>query len=39
MRRLVTADDVAKATVFLASDDAAAITGVDLNVTTGMVMY
>lgn len=39
MRRLVTADDVAQATVFLASDAAAAITGVDLNVTTGMVMY
>ncbi len=39
MRRLVTADDVAQAAVFLASDAAAAITGVDLNVTAGMVMY
>lgn len=39
MRRLVTADDVARAVVFLASDAAAGITGVDLNVTTGTVMY
>jgi len=39
MRRLVKAGDVAKAAVFLASDASAGITGVDLNVTTGMVMY
>ena len=39
MRRLVTAEDVAKATVFLASDASSAITGIDLNVTTGFVMY
>lgn len=39
LRRLVKADDVAKATVFLASDAASGITGIDLNVTTGMVMY
>lgn len=37
--RLVTADDVARATVYLASDASAGITGIDLNVTTGMVMY
>lgn len=39
LRRLVDADDVANATVFLASDAAAAITGEDLNVNTGIVMY
>lgn len=39
LRRLVTADDVAKAVVFLASDAASGVTGVDLNVTTGFVMY
>lgn len=39
LQRLVDPDDVANATVFLASDAAAAITGEDLNVNTGMVMY
>lgn len=39
LKRLVTAGDVAEAVVFLASDAAAGITGVDLNVTAGMVMY
>jgi NAD(P)-dependent dehydrogenase (short-subunit alcohol dehydrogenase family) len=39
LRRLVAAKDVAEAVVFLASDKASAITGIDLNVTTGMVMY
>lgn len=39
LRRLVRADDVAQAVVFLASDAASAITGVDLNVTAGTVMY
>ena len=37
--RLVTVDDVARATLYLASDASAGITGIDLNVTTGMVMY
>jgi NAD(P)-dependent dehydrogenase (short-subunit alcohol dehydrogenase family) len=37
--RLVEADDVARAVGFLASDDASSITGVDLNVTGGMIMY
>ncbi len=37
--RLVPADDVAAAAVFLASDRAASITGEDLNVSAGAVMY
>ena len=37
--RLVTAGDVADTTVFLCSDRAAAITGQDVNVTAGAVMY
>ncbi|WP_214367615.1 SDR family NAD(P)-dependent oxidoreductase [Pseudonocardia sp. H11422] len=37
--RLVDAGEVARACAFLASDDAAAITGEDLNVTAGVVMY
>jgi NAD(P)-dependent dehydrogenase (short-subunit alcohol dehydrogenase family) len=37
--RLVEADEVARACVFLASDGAASITGEDLNVTAGVVMY
>lgn len=39
LRRLVTAGDVADTTVFLSSSRAAAITGQDLNVTAGSVMY
>jgi NAD(P)-dependent dehydrogenase (short-subunit alcohol dehydrogenase family) len=39
MNRLVEAEEVAAAAVFLASDAASGITGVDLNVTTGFVMY
>jgi NAD(P)-dependent dehydrogenase (short-subunit alcohol dehydrogenase family) len=39
MRRLVSADDVAGACLFLASRAAAAITGEDLNVSNGLVMY
>ncbi|MBO0874825.1 MAG: SDR family oxidoreductase [Pseudonocardia sp.] len=39
LRRLVTADEVARACAFLASDAAASITGEDLNVTAGAVMY
>lgn len=39
LRRLVTAGDVARATVFLASSHAAAITGEDLNVNAGVAMY
>ncbi len=37
--RMVEAGDVAAACVFLASDRAAAITGEDLNITAGVVMY
>jgi NAD(P)-dependent dehydrogenase (short-subunit alcohol dehydrogenase family) len=37
--RLVPPSDVAKAVVFLASDRAASITGEDLNVAAGVVMY
>jgi enoyl-[acyl-carrier-protein] reductase (NADH) len=33
------AEDVAAAAVYLASDAAAALTGVDLNVNAGVVMY
>ena len=39
LHRLVTAQDVARATVFLASSHAAAITGEDLNVSAGLAMY
>lgn len=39
LRRLVTAADVADTTVFLSSARAAAITGQDINVTAGSVMY
>jgi NAD(P)-dependent dehydrogenase (short-subunit alcohol dehydrogenase family) len=37
--RMVTPDDVAGAVVFLASDVASGITGEDLNVSAGTVMY
>jgi NAD(P)-dependent dehydrogenase (short-subunit alcohol dehydrogenase family) len=37
--RLVEADEVARACAFLASDAASSITGEDLNVTAGVVMY
>lgn len=39
LRRLVEASDIAKASVFLISDAASGITGADINVTTGQVMY
>jgi len=39
LRRLVQAEEVAAACVFLASGGSAAITGEDLNVTAGVVMY
>jgi NAD(P)-dependent dehydrogenase (short-subunit alcohol dehydrogenase family) len=39
MGRLVQPEEVADACVFLASPQAAAITGEDLNVTAGAVMY
>ena len=38
-RRLVTANEVAAACAYLASDAAASITGEDLNVSAGVVMY
>lgn len=39
LRRLTEAEDVADATVFLASDAARGITGADINVASGAVMY
>jgi NAD(P)-dependent dehydrogenase (short-subunit alcohol dehydrogenase family) len=39
LRRLVTADEIASAAVFLASDASASITGEDLNVSGGFVMH
>jgi len=39
LQRLVTASEVANAAVFLAGDGASGITGVDLNVAAGAVMY
>jgi len=39
LRRLVTAEEVAAACVFLASPGSASITGEDLNVAAGVVMY
>jgi NAD(P)-dependent dehydrogenase (short-subunit alcohol dehydrogenase family) len=39
LRRLVTADEIASAAVFLASDASASITGEDLNVSGGSVMH
>jgi NAD(P)-dependent dehydrogenase (short-subunit alcohol dehydrogenase family) len=39
LNRLTEARDVADAAVFLASDGARAITGADLNVNSGIVMY
>lgn len=39
LQRAVPADDVAAACVFLASPEAGSITGEDLNVTAGLVMY
>jgi NAD(P)-dependent dehydrogenase (short-subunit alcohol dehydrogenase family) len=39
LNRLVSPNDIAHAVVFLASDRAASITGEDLNVSAGVVMY
>jgi NAD(P)-dependent dehydrogenase (short-subunit alcohol dehydrogenase family) len=39
LRRLVTADQIANAAVFLASDASVSITGEDLNVSAGFVMH
>jgi NAD(P)-dependent dehydrogenase (short-subunit alcohol dehydrogenase family) len=39
LNRLVSPNDIAQAVVFLASDRAASITGEDLNVSAGVVMY
>ena len=39
LRRLVSAYDVARTVAFLASDESAGITGTDVNVTAGLVMY
>ena len=36
MKRLVRTDEIAKAFLFLASDDASAITGIDLRVDCGL---
>jgi NAD(P)-dependent dehydrogenase (short-subunit alcohol dehydrogenase family) len=39
LRRMVRPEEVAAACVYLASDGSAAVTGEDLNVTAGVVMY
>ncbi|HEX8496544.1 MAG TPA: SDR family NAD(P)-dependent oxidoreductase [Actinomycetales bacterium] len=39
LRRLATGDDVAAAVVYLAGDASAAVTGEDLNVSSGLVMF
>lgn len=39
LKRFTTSGDVASTAVFLASDAAAAITGQDVNVSSGLVMY
>lgn len=39
LNRLTEASDIADACVFLASDEAAAVTGIDLNVNSGVVTY
>ena len=39
LRRFVPAGDVAEAAVFLASEEAASVTGEDLNVSAGLAMY
>lgn len=39
LRRFVTPEEVAAACVYLASDAAAGVTGVDLNVAAGLAMY
>lgn len=39
MSRAVTADEVAATCAFLASDAAAGITGEDVNVSAGAIMY
>jgi NAD(P)-dependent dehydrogenase (short-subunit alcohol dehydrogenase family) len=39
LQRLTQPEDVARAALFLASDDSTAISGADLNVNSGAVMY
>jgi enoyl-[acyl-carrier-protein] reductase (NADH) len=39
LRRMVRPEEVAATCVYLASGDSAGITGEDLNVTAGVVMY
>ncbi|MCY3636344.1 MAG: SDR family NAD(P)-dependent oxidoreductase [bacterium] len=39
LKRLVSAADVARTVAFLASDESEGITGTDVNVTAGLVMY
>ncbi len=39
LKRFVSAEEVAKTVAFLASDDAAGVTGEDINVSAGFVMY
>jgi 3-hydroxybutyrate dehydrogenase/3-oxoacyl-[acyl-carrier protein] reductase len=39
LQRFVDPEDIAEAVVFLGSDAASSVTGEDLNVTAGLVMY
>lgn len=39
LQRMVTAEDIAKTAIFLASDASKRITGQDINVTAGVIMY
>jgi NAD(P)-dependent dehydrogenase (short-subunit alcohol dehydrogenase family) len=39
LHRMATADDIVRMALYLASDDAIAMTGQDINVTAGIVMY
>ncbi|HUZ89934.1 MAG TPA: SDR family NAD(P)-dependent oxidoreductase [Candidatus Acidoferrales bacterium] len=39
LHRLVSAEEVARVCVYLASDDASGVTGEDVNVSAGVVMY
>jgi len=39
LHRMATAEDIVRMTLYLASEDARAMTGQDINVTAGIVMY